>query len=695
MPSLLLEIGSEELPAAFVDPALEALRASIDRALDEARLAHSEVVVHGTPRRLTAIVAEVADRQPDESKVVTGPPERASFDAEGKPTKAAVGFAKGQGVEVESLEIVDTPKGRYVAAKVESVGVAADEVLPGLLQGVVAGLPFKKSMRWGEGEQSFARPVHWICARFGGKNVKFSFADVESGSKTYGHRFHAPAAITLRSAKGYLDKLREAKVLADPDEREAAVQAAVEAAVKAADPAHRVREDAALRREVTHLVEWPVAIVGHFDEAHLDLPREVLISEMREHQKYFAVERVSDGALVPSFVAVSNTEVRDPAVARKGYERVLSARLADARHFFDTDRKNTLESRMSSLERVVFQKKLGTVAQKAERIRALAVWLASKLGLESVQPVVDRAATLAKVDLVTGMVGEFPELQGIMGRHYATLGGESEAVALAIEEHYLPRHAGDRLPTESAGALVGLADRFDSLVGLFGIGKPPTGTADPFGLRRACLAIVNVVLDRGYRIDLGACIEEAAKLHKDTLTVPLDELKAGILDFFRGRLRHAWAQEYPVDVVEAVLSAGFGDILSARERVEALTGIKERPEFDALAVAFTRAANIVAKAPTIDAPEVDTSLFEDDSEARLWKQGMAVREKVEAAYARHDYRSAFQEMVTLRDPVDAFFEKVLVMAEDARVRDNRLLLLTGIALLFDGVADFSQIQTNS
>jgi glycyl-tRNA synthetase beta chain len=242
---------------------------------------------------------------------------------------------------------------------------------------------------------------------------------------------------------------------------------------------------------------------------------------------------------------------------------------------------------------------------------------------------------------------------------------------------------------------VGLADRFDSLVGLFGIGKPPTGTADPFGLRRACLAIVNVVLDRKYRIDLGACVAEAAKLHKETLSVPADELKAGILEFFRGRLRHAWAGEFPVDVIEAVLSAGFSDILSARERVEALAGIKARPEFDALAVAFTRAANIVAKAPTIDAPEIDVSLFEDDSEALLWKQGMAVREKVEAAYARHDYQSAFQAMVTLRDPVDAFFDKVLVMAEDARVRDNRLLLLTGIALLFDGVADFSQIQTNN
>lgn len=692
---LLLEIGTEELPAAFVPPALADLESGTRTALEDARLSHGALHVYGTPRRLAVLVEQLAARQPDLSRQVTGPPARAAFDAEGKPTKAAEGFARGQGVAVESLEVVETPKGPYVAAQVEEKGRGADEILPELLAGVVRGLPFRKSMRWGSVDVTFARPVHWMCALLGGKGLSFTFGDVESGKKTRGHRFLAPAEISLRSPGQYLEKLEAARVLVDPARRREAVLTQAEAAVREMNPAWRLRDDPALVDEVTNLVELPVAVLGGFDPSHLELPPEVLVSEMRHHQRYFSVEDAKTGRLVPYFVAVSNTPVKDPAVSRRGYERVLAARLADARYFYEHDRKRRLEDRTTDLERVVFQQKLGTVAEKVERVRALALWLASRLDLDASQPTIGRTATLAKADLTTGMVGEFPDLQGTMGRYYAAADGEDPKVALGIEEHYLPRNAGDRLPEGDEGALVGLADRIDTLVGIFGIGKPPSGAADPFGLRRATLGAVNIVLARGYRFSLSALLDQALDLLVPKLTLSAQDTKAAVLDFFRGRLKNLWAENHPVDVVEAVLSAGFDDLLGARERVDALSRMKAAPDFAPLAEAFTRAANIVAKAPTVEARDVEPDLFEDESERVLWKKGMSIHEKVEQALAEHDYGAALAEMATLKAPVAAFFDAVLVMAEEARVRDNRLLLLSGIADLFGGIADFSKIQTET
>ncbi|RMG14603.1 MAG: glycine--tRNA ligase subunit beta [Deltaproteobacteria bacterium] len=689
---LLLEIGTEELPAAFLAPALRELERRLLEALEEWRLAHGACHTYGTPRRLAAIVEGVAETQTDLTEVITGPPKRAAFDAEGRPTRAAEGFAARHGVPVEALEIVETPKGPYVAARVHHSGRPAAEVLAAHLGEVVASLHFPKRMRWGTVAVSFARPVHWICALFGGKKLVFEFGDVVSDNKTRGHRFLAPDPILLRSPGQYLAKLREAKVLADPEERHQAILEGATRVVQGEDAGWRLREDPELLDEVRWLVEWPVPLLGRFDPSFLDLPPEVLVSEMRHHQKYFSVEDEA-GRLVPRFVAVSNTPVKDPALSVHGYERVLAARLADARYFYETDRKKRLAEWAKELERVVFHRDLGTVAEKVERIRGLALWMASRLGLETRQATIARTAALAKADLVTGMVGEFPDLQGVMGSYYAAADGEPEAVALGIREHYLPRGAGDPLPTAHEGALVGLADRIDTLVGLFGVGKPPSGTADPFGLRRAALAVIRIVLGRGYRLPLSETLDQGLSLLAEKLKRPADETRVEVLDFFQARLRNLWSEHHPVDVVDAVLAAGFDDLLAAKERLEAVSAMRERAEFEPLAIAFTRAANIVRKGTVVEAKEIDPELFEADAERELWKALLAVREKAERQIGAHDYLGALESLVALKAPVDRFFDEVLVMAEDARIRDNRLLLLRGIVSLFARIADFARIQT--
>ncbi len=693
---LLIEIGTEELPAAAVEPALDALRDRLCASLDAARLGHGALEVYGTPRRLAVITRSVSGRQPDRIKKVMGPPSRAAFDASGTPTRAAEGFARGQGVQIDALEVVDTPKGQYVAARIEEAGQQAEEILPELLHSVVAGMPFKKSMRWGEVGVSFARPIHWLLALLGTSVISFGYGDVASGKRTRGHRFLSPRSFALQSPRTYLERLEKAKVIADVDTRRQKVLEDAQRALAEHDSGWRLRDDPELLREVTQLVEWPVAIVGSFEPAHLDLPPEVLVSEMRHHQRYFSVVDESTGGLAPAFVAVSNTPVSDPDVVRAGYERVLAARLADARYFFDTDSSRRLEQRVDGLGRVVFQEKLGSVLDKVERVRALALWVASRLELEKKQRSLGRAITLAKADLTTGMVGEFPDLQGVMGRYYALADGEPEPVARAIEEHYLPRHSGDSLPSTDEGAIASIADRLDTLAGIFGIDKPPSGTADPFGLRRACLGVVAIILDRRYRFSMTSALSEAIALYEGRLTLDAATTRSRVLDFFRGRLRNLWtAKGYSVDVVEAVLTAGFDDVVAALERVEALTSIKKHPDFLSLAVAFTRASNIFAKAPSIDAQDVDPQLFESPTEKALWKSLMSVQEKVDTCLRSHDYAAALHQMIALRAPVDAFFDGVLVMAEDARVRDNRLIILRGIVDLFGRIADFSKIRSEA
>ncbi|MGH8886893.1 MAG: glycine--tRNA ligase subunit beta [Egibacteraceae bacterium] len=689
MSEFLLEIGTEELPAGFVEPALNALRDDLRARLEAARLGHGGIATFATPRRLALLVHDLAPASEPTTQRQLGPSVAVAFSPGGEPTLAAQKFAERRGLDVTVLERVETERGAYVAAVIEQPGSTAAEILAHALPAVVHGITFPKSMRWGDVGVTFARPVHWIVALLDGRVIPVTFGDVASGRKTRGHRFLAPGPIVLEQASDYLGALRDAHVVGDVDERRELIREQAEAA--AARAGGRLVADRRLLDEVTQLVELPNPVLGTFEERYLDLPREVLVTEMRHHQRYFPVEDAT-GTLLPCFVAVSNTPVRDEALSRRGYERVLRARLSDGRFFFDEDRKVPLADRVPALERVVFQQELGSYADKVARMRALALWLAEATGRAEHVEVIARAATLAKADLVTGMVGEFPELQGVMGREYALASGESSDVALAIFEHYLPRGADDVLPTQDPGALLGVADRLDSLCGIFAIGKEPTATADPFALRRACLGVIHIVLDRSWRLSVSTAVDEALRL----LGRPDAEVAERVLRFVRGRLKALWVQRHPADVVEAVLEAGWDDLVAAERRVVTLATLVGRPDFVAVATAFKRAVNIVRKsAASVPSGDARPDLFEHDAERGLHAAFLAARERVAAWGAQDDFASVLAEMGNLKPAVDRFFEQVRVIADDPELAANRIRLLGQVSDLFGRIADFSKIQTST
>lgn len=695
---LLLEIGAEEIPASFILPALEDLKRIITERAADARLKHGEVRTYGTPRRLAVWVKDVAEKGEDITREVLGPSAKAAFDKDGKPTKAAEKFAESQKVTVDALLRLQTPKGEYLGAKVEEKGRPAADIFKDILHAAVHGINFRKTMRWGDVDQAFARPVQWLVALLGGEVVPVVLGDVKSGRTTYGHRFLSPAPIELSKPSDYEAALEKANVVPDISKRRAQVLEKVRAAAQQAGG--KLMEDDSLVDQVTNLVELPSPVVGSFEERHLELPPEVLVQEMKSHQRYFSVVD-GNGKLLPRFIAVSNTPVRDVNLSLRGYQRVLRSRLADGRFFFDEDRKTPLEARTEKLGRVVWQGQLGSYAEKVARFRSLAVKLAGWTGHGALTSTIERAATLAKADLVTGMVGEFPELQGVMGREYARASGEPEAVALAIFEHYLPRTAEDSLPTQDAGALIGLADRLDTLCGIFAIGKGPSGAADPFALRRACLSTIRIVLDRGYRFSLSQAVEAALEQLAPKLANV--KRKAGepapreqVLEFFRGRLKALWTEQFRTDVVEAVLSAGYDDLVAAHKRLEALASIVGRADFAPLAVAFKRVVNIVEKqGKDVSRGEVDSKRLTDDAERQLHSAFLQARNRVADRVKADDFSGALREITSLKPTVDTFFDKVMVMAEDRELRENRIRLLVEIGTLFNQVADFSKIQSEA
>ncbi len=689
---LLFEIGSEEIPAGFVPPALRQLEADLAKALEAARLAHGEVKAVGTPRRLCVWARDVQGRQPDARSQSLGPSAQAAYDAEGKPTPAALGFARGQGVDVEALTRVATPKGERVAVEKIEKGQRAEKVLPGILTGLVAGLRFKKAMRWGDETVTFARPVRWMAALYGGKPVKIRYGDVVSSVVSYGHRFKAPKAIPLKGTpEDYLARMRKAFVVVDPAERRAEIERGLAAAAKKGGG--RVRPDEALLEQVTYLVEHPTAILGEFERSNLELPPEVVVSEQRNHQRYFAVLDAA-GALTNRFVAVSGTPVTDPKLVRRGYERVLRARLADARYFFEADRRLELEDRVEGLGRRTYQAKLGSELDRVGRIETIAVALADAAGVPCDREGLRRAARLCKADLDTGMVGEFPELQGIMGGHYARLDGESAGVAEAIEDHYKPVGASEEMPRGDLGALVGLADRFHQLVGIVGVGEKATGAADPFGLRRAAIAILRILQDRGYHLSLAAAVDASLGALGGKLTLPPNAARAQVLDFLRGRMKAMWSEAFDTDLVEAVLSAGCDDVPDARQRLQALSDVKRRPDFVPLAVAFKRVANVQEKAGEAEAEagSFDPHLLREEAERHLASELTRVEEEVAACRGNRDYPGVLAAVARLAPAVDRYFTEVLVMADDPVLRRNRLATMKRVAALFADVADFRKIQ---
>jgi glycyl-tRNA synthetase beta chain len=691
MADLLLELGTEELPASFIKQAAADLSDELRKLLRSARLdlTLDHYRVFATPRRL-AVLAQGLEAQQEKLKSrVTGPAESVAKDAQGKWTPAALGFARKQGVAPESL-VIDAGR---VCADVVEPGKPALELLPEICRTAVGSLRFPKSMRWGDGDVTFARPLVWILALFGSERIPFRYGDLESGTETRGHRFLHSNPTRVAEPRTYPTLLLESKVIAEFSQRRETVVGELRQAALQMNA--QLVPDEALIDEVTNLVEWPVAVEGAFDAGFSSLPREVLLSEMKSHQRYFAVER--DGDLLPGFVAISGTPVRDPAVARLGYERVLRARLADARFFYDADRKRTLASRVADLKAVVFEKQLGSLGEKVDRVQMLAAFLAGAIDARdgALAATAGRASQLCKADLTTGMVGEFPELQGVMGRYYALHDGEPEAVARAIEEHYLPRFAGDRLPESKGGAVVALADRLDTMAGMFGVGKAPSATADPFGLRRGCLAVIRIVIERNLRFEISAAVRQALVPLQGKLTQPAEAVSRQVLDFFRGRLKALWSEEYPPDLVEAVLAAGFDDLVLARLRLVALAKYKDGPDFLELVIAFRRAVNILGKVKDDLSPGVEMTLLVEEPEQALHGAQVAAEQAIERPVRTGDYETVMRELLRLKPHIDKFFDRVMVMDNDDRLRLNRVRLLGRVRDLFFTVADLSKIQVEA
>ena len=682
---LIFEIGTEEIPAGFLMPALAEMKNIMARKLAELALPHGEIRTVGTPRRLTLTVADLAAQQPDRDEEVLGPPKKAAFDAAGHPTKAAEGFAKSRGAEVADLQVVTTPKGEYLMLACHHKGEATAALLARLLPQLITEIPFPKSMRWGNGRISFVRPIQWLVALFGGQVVPFAVGDIISGNTTRGHRFMAPGPITVTGFSQYLASLEQAQVLADPDRRRQATREAVAAAAQSAGG--RIIVDEELVETVTNLVEKPHGICGSFEERFLALPREVLITSMREHQKYFAMTD-GEGNLLPRFIAVNNTGVKDEKLAIDGHQRVLRARLEDALFFFKEDQQRPLADRVDDLAGVIFQAKLGTLKDKTLRIIELAGFLADRLG-PSERDGCRRAARLAKADLLTSMVCEFTSLQGVIGRHYARLNGEKPAVAEAIVEHYMPVRAGSELPASKVGAIVGLADRIDTIAGCFGIGQTPTGTADPFGLRRQALGLLHLIEGKGFVVSLSELMDKALNLYGDRLTVDTQIAKANIIDFIKGRfVNDLTARGIAAEAVEAVTSVRFDDPVDCRARINALLAISGRESFTMLAGSFKRVNNIIKENSD---KEVLQTLLTEPAERELMATLTGIRARVVPLLNEKRYDTALTEILKMKEPIDRFFDGVMVMAEDEKVRRNRLALLTAVAALFLSVGDFSKM----
>jgi glycyl-tRNA synthetase beta chain len=686
---LYIEIGSEEIPAGYILPALEAMSSQMTRFLDENRIGHGEPFTTGSPRRLVLRIPDVVLHQEACTTEIMGPPKQVAFDAEGRPTKAAEGFARGQGVSVEDIKIKQTAKGEYLCIIREEAGMETRELIEKMLPDFVAHIPFPKSMRWGSLSITFARPVYYIAALLGENVLDFTYGDIQSGNRSFGHRFMSPQWLTVTDYGSHVENLKKHYVILDIEERRKLIREGIEKAAETVGG--RILTDEELLEEVAQLVEYPQPLVGVYEEKYLQLPPELLITVIKKHQRYFAV--VDDkGSLLRYFVTVANTVPRDFELVAAGNARVVRARLEDARFYYQEDQKVRLEERAEQLKGVVFHAKLGTSWEKMERFSALAAWLGERVAPDRLDTI-KRAAFLCKADLVTGMVGEFPELQGIMGRAYARLQNEPEGVAQAIYEHYLPTRAGGPIPENLEGALLSIADKMDTIVSCFGVGLIPTGTTDPFALRRQTLGIIRIVLEKPLSISISGLIDQALPLLSSRLTASKEAVKDAVMDFFRGRLQYLLVGQegYSPDIVDASLAAGIDDLVDAVVRTRALSNFRSRPDFEALTTTIKRVANIIKEPET--AP-VDESLLGTSAEQTLALALKDTEGVVEERLARADHDAALESMSRLRGFVDSFFDSVLVMDKDEALRRNRLALLTRIRDLFAKVADFRRIQTS-
>ncbi|NOY86423.1 MAG: glycine--tRNA ligase subunit beta [Deltaproteobacteria bacterium] len=684
---LILEIGTEEIPAGYLPPAIEQLKKLAVKELEGQRLSHGDVFAYATPRRLTLIVQGVSERQKASVKEVLGPARGVAFGDDGRPTRAAEGFAGGQGVAVEDLKIVDTPKGEYVAAVKEETSAAAMDVLPRMMPRMITSLHFPKFQRWGYLNLRFPRPIRWILCLFGAEAVPFELDGIASGRKTRGHRFMAPGPFEVPNAGEYLKIVRDAGIILDQDERRKIIEAGV---IEAAAGVNGVPIEAPeLLDEVTFLVEYPVVLLGSFEKRYLSLPWEVLITSMGSHQRYFAVTD-DNGNLQPNFITVSNTRTNDDTVVIKGNERVLRARLEDAMFFFQEDRKIPLEKRVEELKDVVFQEKLGTSYEKMERFSEIARTLAETVAPDRVDEVL-QVACLCKGDLVTQMVGEFADLQGVMGKEYALLEGVGEEVAQGIVDHYLPKTSGGRTPGTVGGAVVSIADRLDTVCGCFGIGITPSGTADPYGLRRHALAIIAILMDRGWRVSISDMMARSLDLLQGKIDVPSEKVLARLHEFFRGRLQNLFTGKgHRYDLVQAVLEEQWEDPVDAAARLEALGEFAQQAGFADLMLSFKRVMNII---PADFEGTLNRNTLSERAEKELLAAADSVGSQVEGMLRAGDYLGALNALAALKTPVDGFFDGVMVMDKDPGIRENRLAILAMVSSLFERIADFRKVVT--
>jgi len=679
---LLLEIGTEEIPARFMSGTLQQLESIAKAKLAELRIGHGDIQVVGTPRRLVLVVRDLAQDQTDIHSENKGPSVKIAFDKDNNPTKAAQGFARGQGVMASQLVVKDG----YVYAMVHKIGQPVNELLSDMLTNIIDSLTFPKNMKWANLERRFVRPIRWLLALFGSQVIPFTVAEVAAGNKTRGHRFLSKGEFVISSVEEYFTVLADNYVMVDQEVRRKVIREQVEKIAISQGGTATIDED--LLEEVVYLVEYPTALCGKFDHKYLSLPPEAIITPMREHQRYFPVFS-AEGKLLPVFITVRNGGGEHLDIVRHGNERVLKARLADAQFFYEEDKKIKLIDRVAKLKTIVFQEGLGTLHDKTKRIEGLAVAIAKAIGVaDHWQPVIERSATLAKTDLVTGMVCEFTELQGTMGREYALLNGEKPEVAQAIFEHYLPRFAGDILPASPAGQVISIADKLDNIVATFSRGLVPTGSQDPYALRRQALGIVNILVNGKHDASLAKMLLKTMNLLGIDASKQ-EKLQTDIQEFFRLRIKNVLVDEkIRYDIIDAVMAVGTDDIYDTWLRAKAMEIEGTGAEMQKTVQAFTRISNLMKHATT---EIIDENLFTAPAERSLYQEYTIARQAIDDMMVAKNYPGMLNAMIHMTQPIDLFFGEVMVMAEDTQVRNNRLALLKAITNLTRSIADLSKI----
>lgn len=684
----LVEIGTEELPPKALKTLSKAFISEIEKGLNNSNLSYTSIKPFAAPRRLSALIEGLASQQAEIHIEKRGPAAKAAFDAAGNPTKALEGFARGCQATVDQLETISTDKGDWMVYRSIQPGQEAKAIIPGIITDALNQLPIPKKMRWGSRRVEFVRPVHWVLMLLGNDVVNAEVLGLKASNTTRGHRFHCGKTLTVATPAQYQHILAtEGYVIADFEERKEKIRKGVTAIAKTVNGTAVIDED--LLDEVTALNEWPVPLLGNFEKRFLDVPSEALISSMKEHQKYFHVVD-NNGNMLPNFITVANIESKDPTQVISGNEKVIRPRLSDAAFFFETDKKSTLEQRVERLKPIVFQDRLGSIHDKTLRVAKIAAKIANVIGSEA--KLAERAALLSKSDLVSNMVLEFPELQGIMGYHYAKAEGEPEDVALALNEQYMPRFAGDQLPQSLTGCALSIADKLDTLVGIFGINQPPTGTKDPFALRRAALGVLRIIVEKELPLDLEECIQWCIDAHQ---SLPADDLNRSVTDYMLERFR-SWYDDagIPVDVYLSVRARRPTQPVDFNSRMQAVSAFSNLPAAQALAAANKRVSNILSKQSASDTTsEVNSSLLIEAEEIALNDKLASLTDELAPVFARGDYQTALSALSALREPVDAFFDKVMVMAEDESVRNNRLAILAQLRQLFLKIADISLLQS--